>query len=243
MYDKFFRKVFDEEKQYGIAESERIVRSPYVLKCLARTFAGMRDSDVYFVIGRGNSGKSSICNLASLAFGNFCSTVNLGSFASKDGEKKKKLMWLVNAKYARFIYANEDKNKALDAGTLKQFSGQTDKYKGLSLYEKPQEFNHLANLWAFCNTHPKISGPKSAEFYQKRDRTIETEFQYEIGDEYEELKYLAYVKKADPKLEDFCERTYVQEAFVAFVVKAFVPNVADVSIPKCVRQNRKEWTN
>ncbi len=230
----------------GVPENERRVKSKFVLQSAGRTMAGMRDQVVYFVIGRGNSGESTMCDMMSRGFGGFARTCSLSSFGCTDERDEKNLMWLVDKKYARFLYATEDKNVALEAGAIKTFSGKTDKFSGRSLYERAQEFNHLANLWAFCNTHPKIAGQKSAEFYEKRDRTIETEYQFELpgSDKYkeEEAKGNAYLRKADPNLDDFCARPDVVEAFVALVVKSFVPKEADVKIPKCVVESREEWT-
>ena len=243
---KFFEDVYDEMPSEGVPENERRVKSKFVLQSAGRTMAGMRDQVVYFVIGRGNSGKSTMCDMMSRGFGGFARTCSLSSFGCTDERDEKNLMWLVDKKYARFLYATEDKNVALEAGAIKTFSGKTDKFSGRSLYERAQEFNHLANLWAFCNTHPKIAGQKSAEFYEKRDRTIETEYQFELpdSDKYkeEEAKGNAYLRKADANLDDFCARPDVVEAFVALVVKSFVPKEADVKIPKCVVESREEWT-
>ena len=51
-----------------------------------------------------------------------------------------------------------------------------------------------------------------------------------------------YLIKLDPNLDDFCARPDVVEAFVALVVKSFVPKEVDVKIPKCVVESREEWT-
>ena len=231
VYQKMFIDIFGQDK------------ADYMLKVLARGVAGeTRDKSFYLIIGETNSGKGCICDGLMRAFSNVFGNLNSGDFAVKrsDGDAAKFKSWMVAVRNKRVAVMNESSMKSpLDASVIKYFSGGGDPITARQNYKNECTFKMQSTFYGFMNDLPKIDGANIATV--TRIKVITTEYSYLDGENYDKMKNLPNVRKADADIKNvYLKRTDVMQAFAAIICNSYEPDKPYP--PTAVINDSAEWT-
>lgn len=152
---KYARKLtFDK---YGSTPED----SEKLLFGLARAMAGDRLKKLYFLPGVTNSGKSYLCHILGICFGDYVATFPAGDLTSSNDSKDEALRykWLASGKkrFARVFFSNEiKKGVELDGNDLKKISSGCDKIVGRCLFDNDTDIALGGNFFLSLNDIPVI---------------------------------------------------------------------------------------
>jgi len=214
-------KVFDKII-HGFFEP---TQADFWLKVIGRAMAGAIDDKVIYVsISAGNSGKSIWMSILNGLLGQYYSTFNGGSIGTKhyNDDAEKSLAWLVSNRHSRIQVASEfEDGMTLSTETLKKLVSGGDKISGRKLRENKIEFVPQSTFFLFMNDWFK-NVSKSEPELKRRLVFLKPSYNYFMGDEYERLKHLDHIKKADPTIkDDFANDPTVRNMLLHIILNAY----------------------
>jgi len=187
---------------YGFFEPEQAM---FWLKAVGRGMAGAVDDKVAYVcISSGNSGKSIWTGILNALLGQQYATFNGGQLATKtfNDDAEKSLSWLVCNRHARIQASSEfDDGMTLSTETFKKLVGGGDKISARKLRENKVDFYHQSTFFLFMNDWFKNVSKMEQEL-KRRLIFLKPSYNYLTGSEYDELKHLPHIKKADHNIKD-----------------------------------------
>jgi hypothetical protein len=199
--DPLTQEIYDK-LIYGFFEPNQ---AEFWLKAVGRGMAGaVEDKVCYVCISGGNSGKSIWTGLLDAMLGQYYCTFNGGSLATKthNDDAEKSLAWLVSNRHARIQASSEfEDGMTLSTETFKKLVGGGDKISARKLRENKVDFYHQSTFYLFMNDWFKDVSKMEAEL-KRRVIILKPSYNYFTGDEYEELKHLPHIRRADHTIKD-----------------------------------------
>jgi|DEB0MinimDraft_10_1074344.scaffolds.fasta_scaffold20716_1 hypothetical protein len=219
--DPLTQEIYDK-LIYGFFEPKQ---AEFWIKAVGRGMAGaVEDKVAYVCISGGNSGKSIWTGLLDAMLGTNFAMFNGGNIATKafNDDAEKSLGWLACNRHARIQASSEfEDGMTLSTETFKKLVGGGDKISARKMRENKVDFYHQSTFFLFMNDWFKNVSKMEAEL-KRRLIFLKPSYNYFTGDEYDELKHLPHIKKADHTIkEDFATNPKVINILLHIILQKY----------------------
>lgn len=129
----------------------------YILTVLSSAMTGMstEDQTVLFLLGRGNTGKSTILNVMKACFEDYILTLKNDIFSQSSKTVDKTLNSYLQRRYTRISHINEPDDSKMNASLFKDFVDGN--IASCQLYKEGcKSFSHFSKMIVSSNTMPKF---------------------------------------------------------------------------------------